>query len=481
VPTRRLAADLAPGSRLQQALQHLRDEHGVATAFPADVLAEAATSIRAPRLPAEDRTDLPLVTLDPAGARDLDQAFHLERRSAGFRVSYAIADVAAFVAPDGAIAAEAWRRVVTAYCPDMAVPLHPPAVSTQAASLLPDGPRPAVLWTLGLDDTGDLVDVEVRRALVRSRAALDYRSTQVRLDAGIAEPMLALLPEVGRLLQAQEQHRGGVSLPLPDQRVVEGPRGASLVFAAPLPVEDWNAQLSLLTGRAAARLMVAAGTGILRTMPPAREPDTDRLRAVAAGLGLGWGADVDYPVFVRSLGSATDPAVLAFLAEATSLFRGAGYVAFDGEAPSGPEHAAIAAPYAHCTAPLRRLVDRWSSELALAAMSGRRPPDWVLASMAALPAQMAEGTRRSNRLAREALDLVETAVLGGSEGQVWDAVVVDRRRDGTVEVMLRDPAVVATCPGEAARGDIVRVRLVEASLEAGQPQFVLDGTGASAS
>jgi hypothetical protein len=101
--------------------------------------------------------------------------------------------------------------------------------------------------------------------------------------------------------------------------------------------------------------------------------------------------------------------------------------------------------------------------------------------MAALPAQMAEGTRRSNRLAREALDLVETAVLGGQEGQVWDAVVVDRRRDGTVEVMLRDPAVVATCPGEAARGDIVRVRLVEASLEAGQPQFVLDGTGASAS
>ena len=116
--------------------------------FPAEVRAEAEASARSPRLPDLDRTDLPFVTIDPETARDLDQALHIERDGDGYVVHYAIADVAAFVTPGGAVDAEAHRRGETLYGLDAKVPLHPKAISEAAASLLPDGPRPALLWTI---------------------------------------------------------------------------------------------------------------------------------------------------------------------------------------------------------------------------------------------------------------------------------------------------------------------------------------------
>ena len=116
--------------------------------------AEAAASASAalPDLP--DRRDVELLTIDPPGSRDLDQALHLERRGAGFRVHYAIADVASFVTPGGALDAEAHARGQTIYLPGEKVPLHPPVLSEGAASLLPGQDRPAFLWTLDLDGDG---------------------------------------------------------------------------------------------------------------------------------------------------------------------------------------------------------------------------------------------------------------------------------------------------------------------------------------
>src|SRR5688500_5553923 len=88
-------------------LDGLRAELEVPADFPPAALAEAEAAARAPRLPELDRTDLPMVTIDPPGSLDLDQALHLARTAGGFRVSYAIADVAAFVSPGGALDAEA--------------------------------------------------------------------------------------------------------------------------------------------------------------------------------------------------------------------------------------------------------------------------------------------------------------------------------------------------------------------------------------
>ncbi|MEA2124700.1 MAG: hypothetical protein QOI80_1482, partial [Solirubrobacteraceae bacterium] len=99
-------------------------------AFSPEALAEAEAAAAKP-LPAE-ALDIPFVTVDPPGSRDLDQALHIERRGEGHRVSYAIADLAFFVTPGGALDAAVWERGVTYYLPDRAIPLHPPALSAGA-------------------------------------------------------------------------------------------------------------------------------------------------------------------------------------------------------------------------------------------------------------------------------------------------------------------------------------------------------------
>ncbi|MBW5483551.1 RNB domain-containing ribonuclease [Streptomyces bambusae] len=456
------------GKTLRAALRALRTELAVQTGFPAPVLAEAEHAANAPRLPAADATGVPLFTIDPPGSVDLDQAMHLARRpGGGYRVHYAIADVAAFVTPGGAVDAEAHRRVATLYFPDGKVPLHPPVLSEDAASLLPGRVRPAVLWRLDLDADGRVGATEVVRALVRSRARLDYEGVQKAIDTGTAEEPLALLKDVGRLREALEAERGGVSLNVPEQEIVEQSGSYSLAYRAPLPADGWNAQISLMTGMAAADLMLAAGTGVLRTLPLAPDGAVGRLRRAAKALHVDWPHHMAYAELVRSLDPGL-PAHAAFLQECTALLRGAGYTAFtDGRAPVPALHAAVAAPYTHCTAPLRRLVDRYASELCLAAGAGTPPPEWVLAALPALPDEMADGGRLARTVERECVDLVEAALMRERVGETFDAVVIDVREQEptTGTVHLEVPAVVGRVesPDEALPlGDRIEVRLTEA-------------------
>jgi exoribonuclease R len=123
----------------------LRADLQVPGDFPATVLAEAARAAQQAALPDHDRTDIPFVTVDPAGSKDLDQAVHLAHDGGGYLVSYAIADVASFVRPGSELDAESHRRGETLYFPDARVPLHPTVLSEGAASLLPGQLRPAVL------------------------------------------------------------------------------------------------------------------------------------------------------------------------------------------------------------------------------------------------------------------------------------------------------------------------------------------------
>jgi exoribonuclease R len=132
-------------------LAAIRRQYGVPEHFPPDVLAAAETA--AQRVPTKhvDRTDLRFVTLDPATSTDLDQAFAIERSGADLLLHYAIADVAWFVDDGGVIDQEAWRRGSTIYLPDGKAGLYPPVLAEGAASLLPAGPRPAVIFTTRID------------------------------------------------------------------------------------------------------------------------------------------------------------------------------------------------------------------------------------------------------------------------------------------------------------------------------------------
>ncbi|MGP9021091.1 RNB domain-containing ribonuclease [Streptomyces sp. BR1] len=461
---------------LRAALRDIRAGLGVNEDFPHDVLAEAERAATTPHRPVRDATDLPFFTVDPPTSMDLDQAMHLARRAkGGYRVHYAIADVAAFVDPGGPLDKEAHRRVNTLYFPDERVPLHPPVLSEGAASLLPGETRPAVVWTIDLDADGRQSATHVERALVRSRAKLDYDTVQRRIDDGTAEEPVALLKDVGLLRERQEVARGGISLNVPEQEIVERDGHYGLEYRAPLPADGWNAQISLLTGMAAADLMLTYGTGILRTLPSAPDGAVARLRRSAQALHIDWPHHVPYAQVVRSL-DPREPHHAAFLQECTALLRGAGYTVFTGgRVPDPAIHAAVADEYTHCTAPLRRLVDRYATEICLAAVAAADVPDWVLTALDALPKEMAEGARKANTVERESVDLVEAALLKDRVGEVFDATVVDVRDDepATGTVHLTDPAVVARVEGTAPLplGERLRVRLTQADPGTSKVQF----------
>ncbi|ATG51993.1 exoribonuclease R [Brachybacterium vulturis] len=472
---------------LRAGIDALLEDHdgGAPLQFPPEVLA-AAESAAARATSVQDRTDrteVPFVTLDPETSTDLDQAMHLERTDGGYRVLYAIADVPWFVDLDGPIDQEARRRGETLYLPDRRIPLHPEVLSEGVASLLPDQPTPAFVWVLDLDAAGDVVGIDLERAQVRSVEKLAYDRVQAELDRGEGHPMMLLLQEIGALRTALEARRGGASLNVPEQEVVADNGQVHLQWRRPNPIEDANAQISLMTGMAAAQLMLEHGAGILRTMPPAEQTAVDRFRRQAAALGNPWPLEQTYGAFLRSL-DWRDPVHLALLNQATSLFRGASYAAFTtaDEVPEDPEQSAIAAPYAHTTAPLRRLVDRFVLLICHAHVSGVGPAPELLASLAAIPEAMQATGARAGNLERAALELVESMALGTWEGEIFEASVIERREatgsgngDGAptrVEVQLSDPPVTAWVPMDAVVGEVVRVRLESVDRAARRAEFV---------
>ena len=433
---------------LARSLAALRDQLGLPDAFPASALTEATAAAETVAVEPSasglaDLRDIEFLTIDPAGSTDLDQAMHLERTSTGAILHYAIADVPAFVSPGGAVDAEARRRGQTLYAPDGRIPLHPATLSDDAASLLPGRDRRAYVWRFVLD----------------------------AIDSGDAPGTLLGLPWFGAARADRERERGGASLNLPETRVVATPddRGYALERSDGVPLEDWNADVSLLTGMAAAQIMIDGAVGILRTMPPAGAGDLEAFRAQTVALGMPWAPGVAYGDYLRGLDRS--PAARAVREYAATLFRGAGYVSFDGAAPTATVQAAIGAPYAHTTAPLRRLVDRWSLVICDVLANGREVPPWARASLNDLPSAMSRSNAVAARLDAGSIDRVEAALLAGHVGEVFDGLVVSVR-GGMSRVQIDRPPVEAAVEGlDAAPGTGVRLRLVAASIADGTVAF----------
>lgn len=442
----------------------IRTELGVPGPFPPEVLEAAASSARSPRLPDHDATALDLVTIDPPGARDLDQAVAIEARNGGWRVFYAIADLAAFVQPGDPVDREARNRTQTYYSPDRSDPLHPPAIGAAAASLLPDGDRPAVLWTVDVESDGTTTGIDVRRAMVRSRAQLTYAQVQTDLDAGRAPSAVAELPALGAALMADAARRGAIELGLPEQEVVPHPvHGWTLALRSNLDVEEWNAQISLLTGRAAASLMLEAGVGLLRTVPAPDPQRLPRLRDAATAMGVEWRRD-EAPGEVLARLDMGNPRHAALADLTAELLRGAGYTRVEGTPLADPGHAGVGAPYAHVTAPLRRLVDRFGTEVCLALAASAPVPPWVEETLAALPDLMRVGDSLARTLDRTVVDATEAFVLRDRVGEVFPAAVLETgRTSGTI--VIDEPAVRARCNGnDLPLGDEIHVRCTTADV-----------------
>ncbi len=449
---------------LRSGLDDLRRRFDVPEGFPVEVLAEAdrvaASASWGDSTARVDRTGVDFVTLDPVGSTDLDQAFAIESAGSDVILRYAIADVAAFVTPGGAIDAEAWRRGVTLYLPDGRSGLHPPQLAEGCASLLADVDRPAVVFVVRVGSDGAVHLDGAERAVIRSRAQLAYATVEAdQLPSGFGE--------LARRIEAAEAIRGADRIDMPEQEVVTSGGAFTLRFRPRRAVERQGAAMSLATNMAVADALFAAGTGLFRTMPAVDERGERRLRHTARAFGLDWSNDVPLDRFERAL-ARDDPRTAAFQLAVRRASGKASYEAY--RAGDVPWHAAVAATYTHATAPLRRLADRFVIEAAVSVVAGQPVEPWVADAFDALPAVMDATTARASQIDRAALDLAEAVVLAGREGELFDAVVTDEDDRG-VRIQIVDPAIVARVdarrvdPGDDVRVRLVRVDLAEARIE----------------
>jgi exoribonuclease R len=442
-----------PQNLLAEGLAAIRAQFRVPQGFAPDVLAAAEEA--AARLPTAhaDWTQVPFVTLDPASSTDLDQAFAIEPAGADLLLHYAIADVGWFVAEGDPLDLEAWVRGETTYLPDGKANLYPSVLSERAASLLPDGPRPAIVLTTRVAPDGAVRLVGVARAVIRSRAKLAYETVREEdLPAGFAE--------IATRIAAAEEQRGAARVDPPEQEVTRDEAGHfTLRFRARLASEDRNAALSLATNLAVADALLAAQTGLFRVMA---EPDAGaeaRLRRTAQAFHLDWPAAMPLTAFEKTLRPAIAPKAALMMA-IRRAGRGASYVPW--RAGETPWHAAMAATYAHCTAPLRRLADRHVLQAVLAVANGQAVPEGVSAAFERLPATMAKAEARDGQIERAVIDLAEVALLANHEGSVFRAVVTDIGESGA-RIQLADlPIVARTTAHGVIPGAAIRVRLASA-------------------
>jgi len=441
-----------PSGALAPGLDAIRQQYRVPAGFPPTVIAAAEAAAK--RAPGEhvDRTAMHFVTLDPATSTDLDQAFAIQTSGADMLLHYAIADVAWFVEDGGPIDDEAWTRGETLYIPDGKASLYPPVLSEGAASLLPNVERPAVVFTVRISPEGAAKIDGVERAIVRSSAKLAYESvTPADLPPGF--------DEIARRITAAEDARGASRVDPPEQEVARDGDGFTLAFRPRLASEDDNAALSLATNLAVADLMLAHKTGLFRVMAPPNAQKIDRLRRTAAAFGIAWPETLSLEDFEKTLRPGT-PAEASLMLAIRRAGEGAIYMPYTQGVT--PWHSAMAATYAHSTAPLRRLADRTVVRAALALANGQAVPDAVTQAFARLPAVMARADALSRQIEHAVVDLAEAVMLAGSVGQSFDAIVTDVDEHG-VRIQLRDEPVVARLGGvTGAPGDALRVRLVAA-------------------
>ena len=441
-----------PGA-LDEGLAAIRTQFQLPGGFSADVQEAAEAAARKPLTNHIDRSEIPFVTLDPVSSTDLDQAFAIEQSGNDLVLRYAIADVAWFVADGDPVDLEAWRRGETIYMPDERISLYPSILSEGAASLLPDAPKPAIVFTVRVASDGGCSFDGAERAVVRSRAKLGYATvSSADLPTGFTE--------LSRRIEAAELARGASRVDPPQQQVTEQADGTfSLEFRPVSASEQANAALSLAANLAIAELMYRHGTGLFRVMPEPDDWAIRRLRRSARALGIEWPKEMSLGDRQRQL-DPNDPKDAAFMLAIRRSGTHASYAPFhQGERPW---HSAMRATYAHATAPLRRLADRFVCEAALALASGKDVSAQITNAFQRLPDVMNKADARAGQVDAAVLELAEAVVLSGCVGQTFHGTVTDIDDRGA-RVQICEPAVLTRVPANGLEiGAAIQVRLDEA-------------------
>ena len=209
--------------------------YGLSPEFPENVSLAAAELARE-RRPEDDpgrtdRRDLLVFTIDPADAKDHDDALSVSILGPGrWEVGIHIADVSSFVEPGSPVDLEALERGTSVYMVDRVIPMLPHALSSDVCSLRPDEDRAAVSVFATLDDEGELVSVRFEKTMIRSRHKLAYEHAQEVLDgqrsvSAEADAALHALAALARRMRERRKARGSLDFDLPEAKVILGPGG----------------------------------------------------------------------------------------------------------------------------------------------------------------------------------------------------------------------------------------------------------------
>jgi ribonuclease R len=342
-------------------------QHGIPDRFPDAVLAEADGLTPPDAQGRTDLTHLPLLTIDPADARDHDDAVCAAPDPAvpgGHIVWVAIADVAAHVRPGSALDAEARLRGNSTYFPDRVVPMLPERLSADLCSLMPGVGRPVIAVELTLAPDGHVSTHRFVRGWMRSRAALSYEQAQAAFDGtpdAEAAPLaadLAALHAAWTATRPQREARQPLDLDLPERRIELSPTGQVLAvafkprFDAHRLIEDFM----ILANVAAAETLIAKRTPLLLRIHEEPAPEKlDALREIAesAGFALARGQVLHTKSLNRLLEQARDSEFhelinMATLRSMTQAYYGTPLIGHFGLALRS---------YAHFTSPIRRYAD----------------------------------------------------------------------------------------------------------------------------
>jgi ribonuclease R len=481
---------------------------------PATLLAAEGVPDRVRPEDAQGRRDLrslPLVTIDGEDARDFDDAVHVARTPHGYRLVVAIADVAHYVPPNGALDREALRRATSVYFPGTVLPMLPERLSNGICSLNPDVDRLCMVCDLALDETGRPLHADIYDAVMRSHARLTYTQVAEALSGHPSPELKQLLPdlqlagELAKKMTAQRKERGSIDFDLPEPKIVLKEDGTVLEIAQ-RPRNDAHRlveEFMLAANEGVARFFDARGLPTVYRIHD--EPDDEKLASFAA-LAQAHGFSLPEKLtpkalndFLQSLAGKPQQKALNSL-----LLRAMMQAQYS---PENIGHYGLAAPtYLHFTSPIRRYPDLMVHRLlkehwARAGRALREAEREELSEyLAGIAAQCSERERASMKAERD-IDAYYAAVfMQDKVGEEYDAVVGGVAEIGlfcelegpSVEGLLPatelgdgvvlDPElhrlVVGTTGKAYGVGDELRVRVASADPVKRRIGLVLAGAGA---